>query len=308
MRVGVDIGGTKTEAVLLASDGTVAGLLRIPTGFGGEAVLATAVEAVSRVVISAGVDPSRVTSVGVGIPGAVDSERGRVSHALNLGVDALELGDLLSGELAVPVRVENDVNAAALGAFHVLELSSDDSMGYLNLGTGLAAGLVLRGELWRGSRGAAGEIGHILVDPSGPRDLDGQAGGLEVVASGSGIARQWATGEDNAVSAVLAAADAGDERAIEIRRRLFEGVATSVRILVLTVDVDSVVIGGGVSRLGDRLLGGVDEIFRSWAAQSPFIESLELSSRVRLLPESAPVAALGAAYLGARPLAARVGS
>jgi predicted NBD/HSP70 family sugar kinase len=157
---------------------------------------------------------------------------------------------------------------------------------------------VLRGELWRGARGAAGEIGHILVDPAGPLDLDGQHGGLESMASGSGIARQWATGEDNAVSAMLAAADAGDERALEIRRRLFDGVASAVRILVLTVDVERVVIGGGIGTLGDRLMRGVGEVFAGWSSQSPFIHSLELASRVSLVPAGTPVAALGAAHLG----------
>jgi len=295
MRVGVDIGGTKTEAVLIADDGTIAAQLRLPTGFGPESVVESAVRAVTEV---AGSSLGAVASIGVGIPGAVDSVSGRVSHALNLGVEYLELGAELGRRLGAPVRVENDVNAAALGAFHLLDLSPTASMGYLNLGTGLAAGLVLGGHLWRGSRGAAGEIGHILVDPAGPLDLDGQPGGLEVMASGSGIARQWGTGEDNSVTAVLDAADNGDERALEIRRRLFDGVATSVRILVLTVDVDLVVIGGGISRLGPRLLDGVDAIFAAWDEQSPFIQSLELSQRLRVLPADSPVAALGAAYLG----------
>ena len=299
LRVGVDIGGTKTEAVVLGPGGEIIGQLRVPTGFGAESVVATAVHAVTSVVGSSLAD---VTSIGVGIPGAVDTSLGRVSHALNLGVESLDLGAELTRALPleVAVRVENDVNAAALGAFHLLDLPVTASMGYLNLGTGLAAGLVLGGQLWRGSRGAAGEIGHILVDPNGPLDLDGQPGGLEVMASGSGIARQWATGESNSVTAVLDAADSGDDRAIEIRRRLFESVATSIRILILTVDVDLVVIGGGISRLGPRLLDGVDEVFDGWAASSPFIKSLDLPSRVRLLPEGSPVAALGAAYLGGR--------
>ena len=298
MRVGIDIGGTKTEAVLLADDGALAGSVRLPTGWGPEAVIASTVEAVTGLVASAGIRFEHLSTVGVGIPGAVDSRAGRVTHALNLGVEHLELGAELARHFAAPVRIENDVNAAALGAFHVLDLPATGSMAYLNLGTGLAAGLVLGGELWRGSRGAAGEIGHILVDPLGPLDLDGQPGGLEVMASGSGIARQWGTGEDNSVSAVLDAADAGDTRALEIRRRLFEGVATSVRILVLTVDVDLVVIGGGISHLGDRVLGGVGSILEAWGAQSPFIDSLDLPSRMRRLPEGTPVAALGAAYLG----------
>jgi len=298
LRVGIDIGGTKTEAVVVGDDGEVRGQLRLPTGFGSAEVIATAVAAVTGLADAAGVAPEDFSTIGVGIPGTVDSSAGLVTHAINLGVEKLELGAELTARLGTDVRVENDVNAAALGAFHALDLPATASMGYLNLGTGLAAGLVLRGELWRGARGAAGEIGHILVDPAGPLDLDGQHGGLESMASGSGIARQWATGEENAVSAMLAAADAGDERALEIRRRLFEGVASAVRILVLTVDVDRVVIGGGIGTLGDRLMQGVGAVFAGWSSQSPFIHSLELASRVSLLPAGTPVAALGAAHLG----------
>ncbi len=299
LRVGVDIGGTKTEAVLVDAAGTVLQSLRIPTGYGPEEVVASAIAAVTGVAAGS---LGEIRAIGVGIPGTVDSAQGLVSHAINLGIERLELGATLASHFGMPVRVENDVNAAALGAFHLLQQPVTASIGYVNLGTGLAAGLVLRGELWRGARGAAGEIGHVLVDPAGPLDLDGQHGGLEVVASGSGIARQWATGEENSVTAVLDAADAGDARAIEIRRRLFGGVAAAVRILVLTVDVDLVVIGGGLAKLGPRLMDGVQLVIEGWEAQSPFIRSLELARRVTLIPSDSPVAALGAAHLGAAHL------
>lgn len=299
MMVGVDIGGTKTEAVVVDHNGTVAGRARLATGYGSDAVVESAVAAISGAAAEAGVTVDTLATIGVGIPGTVDAASGLVTHAINLGIERLELGPVLWQRLGMPVRVENDVNAAAIGAFHALDQPATGSIAYLNLGTGLAAGLVLRGELWRGARGSAGEIGHVLVDPTGPLDLDGQRGGLEVVASGSGIARQWASGGDNPVAEVFDAANAGDERAIEIRRRLFEGVAASVRILVLTVDVDLVVIGGGLSRLGDRLLDGVRAVVDEWEAKSPFITSLELGARIALVPVDAPVAALGAAHLGA---------
>jgi len=295
LRVGVDIGGTKTEAVLVDATGAVIESLRIPTGHGPNEVVASAIAAVTRVAAESLAD---IRSIGVGIPGTVDSATGLVSHAINLGIERLELGATLASRFGMPVRVENDVNAAALGAFHLLQQPATASIGYVNLGTGLAAGLVLRGELWRGARGAAGEIGHVLVDPSGPLDLDGQHGGLEVVASGSGIARQWATGEENSVTAVLNAADAGDARAIEIRRRLFEGVAAAVRILVLTVDVDSVVIGGGLSSLGPVLLDEVRAVLASWEASSAFLASTRLSERVAIVPVDFPAAAVGAALVG----------
>jgi glucokinase len=297
VRVGVDIGGTNTDAVVLDDAGAIAHSLRLATGWGADEVLGTVTSAVRQLAGSAGVEPSQFLSIGVGIPGAVDAEHGTVTHARNLGVARLDLGALLAANLGATVRVENDVNAAALGAFHQLGLDDTRSLAYLNLGTGLAAGLVLGGKLWRGSRGAAGEIGHILIDPRGPLDVDGQPGALEVLASGSGIASQ----RPGAVTEMLEAAEAGDSIARDVRRRLFEGVASAVRILVLTVDVDVVVIGGGISTMGDSLLTPVRGLFAEWEAVSPFITSLGLGERVRILPPDSSTAAIGAAWLGRTP-------
>jgi predicted NBD/HSP70 family sugar kinase len=302
MRVGVDIGGTKTDAVAIDSAGSVVQRLRLPTGFGPAAVLATAIDAVTRLAVLADLDPTDFASIGVGIPGAVDSETGRVAHAVNLGLENLSLGEELSSSLGVAVRVENDVNSAALGAYHLLGAAigtpGAHSMAYLNLGTGLAAGLVLGGELWRGSRGTAGEIGHIPVDPTGPVCPCGQRGCLEMMASGSAVARQWPTSHPRPVQALFQAADAGDDLAIDVRDRLIENVASAVRVLVLTVDVDLVVIGGGISSLGAPLLDGVRAVLDGWASTSPFLASLELADRVELVPTGFPAAAVGAALVG----------
>jgi predicted NBD/HSP70 family sugar kinase len=295
VRVGIDIGGTNTDAVILDDAGSVAHSVRLPSGRGPDAVVRIATDAVLGLADLARTSPTSFATVGVGVPGTVDTASGTVAHARNLDVASLDLGRRLGANLGVPVRVENDVNAAALGAFHLLGLGSDRSMAYLNLGTGLAAGLVLDGELWRGSRGAAGEIGHILIDPAGPVDEDGQSGALEVMASGSGIGSQW----PGSVTDMLAAADRGEASAIAIRERMFGAVASAVRILVLTVDVDLVVIGGGISQLGNPLLGAVRSVFEQWEGGSPFLTSLRLGERVRILPPDSGVAATGAAWLGA---------
>jgi predicted NBD/HSP70 family sugar kinase len=199
------------------------------------------------------------------------------------------------------VRVENDVKAAALGAYHFMTAEAAPtarSMAYLNLGTGLAAGLVIDGALWRGARGAAGEIGHIPVDPNGVRCACGQRGCLETVASGSAIARQWATDDPIPARSLLAAAASGDRTAEAIRSRLVDNVAAAVRVLVLTVDVEVVMIGGGLSALGEWLLGEVRRVLASWAVESPFLASLELDRRVQLVPTGFPAAAVGAALVG----------
>ncbi len=303
LRVGIDIGGTKTDAVAVLPDGSVGRQLRLPTGFGPDAVVETAVAAVTQLAELAGTTIDDFRSIGIGIPGAVDGS-GRVSHAVNLGLEGLDLGRELTARLGRDVRIDNDVNAAALGAFHVHGASevrggsSSNSMAYLNLGTGLAAGFVLDGVLWRGSRGTAGEIGHIPVDPAGPECPCGQRGCLEMVASGSAIARLWPTDDPKPARALFSAAAAGDADAIAVRDRFVENVAAAVRILVLTVDVDTVVIGGGLSSLGAPLLDAVCGVLEAWEAASPFLASAGLSSRVTIVPQDFPAAAVGAALVG----------
>jgi glucokinase len=296
MRLGVDIGGTKTDAVAVDGAGVTTQRIRLVTGFGSLAVIETATAAISKIAELSGLEPSGFESIGIGIPGMVDSASGHVRHAVNLGLDGLDLGDAIAERLGVGVRIENDVSAAALGAYHGLGLTS--SMAYLNVGTGLAAGLVINGELWRGPRGAAGEIGHIPVDPNGALCSCGQRGCLETVASGSGVARVWTSDDQYPVRALFDAAEAGDAHATAIRAKLADGVAAAIRVLILAADVETVVIGGGLSHLGERLLDDVLGVLASWSATSPFVASLELGSRVQLVPNDFPAAAVGAALVG----------
>jgi glucokinase len=309
VRLGIDIGGTKTAAVAIGADGQVSDQLRLPTGFGADAVIETAVESVLRMSELAGLGAPAFDSIGVGVPGAVDGATGRVRHAVNLGFEGLELGARLTDRLGVEVRIENDVKAAALGAHHLLGLADGPlegerpahSMAYLNLGTGLAAGVVLDGRLHRGSHGIAGEIGHIPVDPAGAACACGQRGCLETIASGSAISRRWVTDAAQPAFELFEAAGRGDEAAVAIREEFLGGVAAAVRVLVLTVDVDVVVIGGGVSELGGALIDGVRRTLVRWAEASPFIESLGLDRRVQIVPPGFPAAAVGAALVGGSP-------
>ncbi|MDR5698282.1 ROK family protein [Agromyces aerolatus] len=301
MRLGIDIGGTKTAAVLVGVDGELSEQVRLPTGFGADAVVAAALNAVARMSAIAGVDARSFASIGVGIPGAVDSRTGRVEHAVNLGLDGLDLGDRIADRLGVAVRVENDVNAAALGAHHLLGQADGvpaNSMAFLNLGTGLAAGIVLDGQILRGGRGIAGEIGHIPVDPAGERCVCGQRGCLEVIASGSAIARRWPTTHPLPARELFDRAAAGDVHAVAERDRFLTGVASAVRLLALTTDVDRVVIGGGLTQLGDELADGLRDVLDRWSADSAFLASIGLAHRVQLVPPGFPVAAVGAALIG----------
>lgn len=297
MRVGLDIGGTKTDAVAVAASGALAGRVRLATGWGPEGVTQTVVDAVAAL-RREHIGSADITSVGVGMPGQVEPGTTRVLHAVNLGVAELDLAAAVGSRLGAPLRVDNDVKAAALGA-HALRGRAHETMAYLNLGTGVAAGVVRDGTLWRGRHGTAGEVGHISIDPHGPLCRCGQRGCIEALAGGASIARQWGRPTPLPVRDMMDAADAGDAAAQRLRAGLMTGVAAAVRILVLTCDVDVVVLGGGVSSLGDRLVTGVFEQLTSRAEASAFMRSLRLADRVELLPQGSVAAAFGAALVGA---------
>jgi glucokinase len=295
--VGLDVGGTKIDAVAVAPGGEIIARRRRPTGWGDDAVVASIVDVVGELAADGGFETSTVGTVGVGIPGVVDSDTGRVLHAVNLGVESLDLAGRVSALLAVPVRIENDVKAAALGAAALRGISG--SMAYLNLGTGVAAGIVMDGEIWRGSRGTAGEVGHLSVDPNGRLCGCGQRGCIETFCGGGALTRAWNRPGVHPVKDILDAADSGDERAVALRADLFHGGAAAVRALVLSADVERVIIGGGLTALGDRLHDGIRASLRAGAAASPFMRSLQLDERIELLPAGSPAAAFGAAVVGA---------
>ncbi|MDL9978982.1 ROK family protein [Microbacterium sp. ASV49] len=297
MRVGLDVGGTKTDAVAIDAAGNVQARVRRTTGWGPEAVAATVVDAVGALADELALPVAAFESVGVGIPGLVEPGTTRVAHAVNLGIVELDLAAAVAPTLGLPVAVENDVKAAALGAYALGD--GTGTLAYLNFGTGVAAGIVVDGVLWTGSTGTAGEVGHLSIDPDGPLCTCGQHGCVEAFSGGGTVARRWGRPGELPVRDIFDAADAGDAEAIVLRDGVAYGISAAIRALVLTVDAGTVVLGGGITMLGDRLMAVVGAQLEQSAEASPFIRSLRLDERVRVLPAGSPVAAIGAALLGA---------
>ena len=298
MRVGLDIGATKILGVVMAADGSIVAQARQDTVSGPDGILSSATGVLGS--LAANLDGVLPSQIGIGIPGIVDRERGAVRHAVNLGLgsDWFPLADELAARVGAgtEVVVENDLNAATWGA-HVL--SGADDLAYLSLGTGLAAGFVLSGTLRRGVHGAAGEIGHVPVDPEGALCSCGLRGCLELRASGSALTAAWpAQGKVPPSEALFNAAAAGNEAAIAARDRFAAGVAEAVRLLGLAVDPVVIIIGGGVAQVGEPLVQAVAQALRCQAAASPFLAALGLADRLRLLPGRPPVGAIGAALTG----------
>lgn len=298
LAIGLDIGGTSTKAGVIDAGGAIVGSTAIPTRPGADGVVATAAEAAYAVAAVAGLSIEDIGFVGIGIPGNVDPRRGSVVHAVNLGIggDRFELGPRLSALLDRPVHVENDVRAAALGADWYLadEGRPVDALAYLSIGTGIAAGYVEHGRVRRGSNLVAGEIGHIPIDPSGPRCVCGQVGCIEAISSGSAIERMWPTPGGSAATALEQAAREGDEEAARLWHGVLGGLGRAVLILGLTWDPRVVVLSGGVASLGERLHDALVQRLAEDAQDVPFLRALDLGRRLRVIEPSVPLGPIGA--------------
>ena len=300
--IGVDVGGTKTHAAAFDRHFNVITDLKVPTLTGGADQVG---ECIIETVAALQSNGQQLAGVGIGLPGIVDSSAGSVRHAINLGIgdDALDIVSRLNATLRAPCWIANDVDAAALGVYEILRRDNGGlrDLVYLSIGTGIAAGVILDGRIYRGQNGFAGEIGHFRVDPDGPQCACGLQGCLEAVASGAALARQWPpSGRHSSVEALFAAAGRGDGRATPILRRAVEHLTSAIHILALTFDVDRIVIGGGVADVGAALLmDALEEGLCRLQGRSPLTRALNLGDRIMLKPPE-PVGVIGAAALTRR--------
>jgi len=310
LRVGVDIGGSKVAVLVADATGAVVGRELAPSVAADPDLAIKQIAAVIRsAVAAAGATMDDVEAVGVGVPGRVDRTTGTVTFAVNLGWQHLPLGERLAATLGVPVAVENDVRTAAAGLHQRAPFGRIDDLAYLSIGTGISAGIVLGGRLHRGVRGVAGEIGHVVLEPGGPRCACGLDGCFEALAAGSAIARSArdavATGQSTTLATlaeptaedVFAAAAQGDGVATAIVDRATTWIARMVHALVLTYDVRLVAIGGGVSKAGDPLLDRIRAALDAICVGSPFARELLSETDVRLLSPDLEIGPWGAIAL-----------
>lgn len=294
--VGVDLGGTKIRSVVTIADGTILGEDIRPTDaeLGQQVVVDRLVESARAAVAASGIPLASIMAVGVTAPGTVDFDEGVLHQPPNLpGWDAVPLGRLLSTQLERPVFLENDANAAAYGEWRYGAGVGLKHLIYLTVSTGIGAGLILNGQMYRGADGAAGELGHMTIDLNGPPHNCGMIGCVEVLASGTAIARMAneavlagrseplkhlaaEAGELTAVE-VDKAADAGDPVAQEILARASHALGVGLANYINIFNPEAIVVGGGVTRIGRQLLEPAFELAKSRAFRLP-------SERVRLLP------------------------
>lgn len=270
--IGIDVGGTKIAAGVVTEDGVILEEQRRKTP-------ARDVEATLGAIVGLVKDLSSrhdVKAVGIGAAGFVSADRSTVLFAPNLAWRDEPLGTAVQSEVGMQVVVENDVNAAAWGEFRFGAGADVDDLLMVAVGTGVGGGVVVRGQLLRGSFGVAAEIGHLRVVPQGLPCGCGRHGCWEQYASGGALVRDArasvregdpllaaAGGDRKAISGPLITtqAQAGDPFCMsliaELGRWLGEGIASLAAVL----DPRVVVIGGGVSEAGNLLLSSVQGAF-----------------------------------------------
>jgi glucokinase len=281
LRGGIDLGGTKIQTAIVEPDGKVLGEARQPTPTsGGPADVARAMEEALREAASAaGVKPEALEGIGVGSPGDADEKTGVVANARNLpGWDgSFPLGETLSQALGAKVRVGNDVQVAVEGEY---ELGAGKEFGSLLgvwWGTGVGGGIILDGNPWLG-RGAAGEIGHVVVERDGARCPCGRRGCMEAYAGRAAMEAEahhrqekghetdlfklmHKHGKPRLTSGIWERAlDHGDKLTAKLLERAIMALGTGVASACNVLDVEAVVIGGGLGeRFGERYMEPLSE-------------------------------------------------
>ncbi len=281
LRGGIDLGGTKIQTAVVDARGEVLGKARrpTPTSGGPQDVAKAMAEAMREAAEQAGVETSALEGVGVGSPGDADEEGGVVSGAKNLPgwEGSFPLAEVLKETLGTEVRVGNDVQVATEAEFHLGAGREFQTLIGVFWGTGVGGGLVFDGKPWLG-RGAAGEIGHMVVKRGGAKCPCGRKGCLEAYAGRSAMEaearRQHEEGKHTDLFKLMEkhgkprltsgiwerALDHGDQLAEKLIERALEALGTGVASAVNLLDPEAVIIGGGLGvRFGDRYMEPLTE-------------------------------------------------
>jgi glucokinase len=302
LRGGIDLGGTKIQTAVIDSDGKVVGEARhpTPTEGGPEDVAAAMATALREAAADAEVETSDLAGVGVGSPGDADEKTGVVSAARNLPdwEGSFPLGKTLREALGTEVKVGNDVQVATEAEFHLGAGREFESLIGVFWGTGVGGGLILDGKPWLG-RGAAGEIGHMVVKRGGAECPCGRKGCLEAYAGRKAMEAEARRRHDDGEKTDLfklmekhdkprltsgiweRALDHEDKLATELIERAVEALGTGIASAQNLLDAEAVILGGGLGiRFGERLM-------------DPLMEEMDQHLFVNERPPAVRVASLG---------------
>ncbi|MEN2983463.1 MAG: ROK family protein [Dictyoglomaceae bacterium] len=281
--IGVDLGGTKINVLLVDEKGNILAREKRPTEVekGKDQVIKKIKEMIIKVLEEAKLGLGDIEGIGIGFPGIVDRERSVAIYAPNLGEEwkqEVPIGEIFSTFFDLPIEIENDVNLIAWAEWLVGAGKGTRTMLSIAIGTGIGSGIILDGKIWRGAHGIAGEFGHTTVLPDGPLCGCGNRGCIEAIASGSAIERYarnllpqhsesiiWklCNGDLNKVSVktILEAAERKDDLALHIFNYAGYYLGIALANYVHIIDPERIVIGGGVANVREYIAKPMREEF-----------------------------------------------
>lgn len=264
--IGIDIGGTTVKFAVIEEDGNVLKKWKIPTDTSdsGKNIIPDIEDAVEK-----NIDPTEISGIGVGVPGPVSRDGSTVIRAVNIGWGETPLGKELQKKFNVPVNLVNDANAAALGEMWQGAAAGKDNILFVTLGTGVGGGIIIDGHLVVGTHAAGGEIGHIPVYSKEHRVCGcGNINCLEAFGSANGLVttmkrilaeNKESRGEDFTTIDIFKWLADGDPLAKQAVAETVRYLGQALAAVINTVDIESVVIGGGLSGAGAALLDPLKE-------------------------------------------------
>ena len=272
-RIGIDLGGTNIAVGVVDENYQLLAQHSVPTlaQRSAEEVIRDMGDAVETVLAKAGITAADCESIGIGSPGTCDSEKGIVARAYNLGWFDVPICAMLRERFGIPVRLSNDANCAALAETVAGAAIGCKNMVLITLGTGVGGGIIIDGKIYAGMRSAGAELGHTLLVLDGEPCSCGRRGCWETYASATALIRQaekaaaqhpvslLALVEKMTGLAVFEAADKGDCEAQAGIDRYCEYVAAGFTDLVNALAPEMILLGGGISRQGERILAPIRE-------------------------------------------------
>lgn len=291
----IDVGGTNMVGAVLDLTGKL-----VYQGHtfsqGNELAEVRLVRLIEELLRGSGFNKEQFVGIGLGVPGVTDTTGQWVTLAPGLGWHEFNLGKLLEDTFCLPVWADNDVNAFLKGEHLMGSMVNVQNGIAITIGTGIGAGLLLNGEIYRGSRGAAGEMGYWVLDPSTRIQDQRGYGQFESFAAAPGITKRaqalieknthqsplldLADGDLTKITAekVFLAAHLGDEQAEQVVNDTVAVLGTTLANLSSVLDVEKIVIGGGVAEAGERLIGPIQERVNQLSPYPPTITKSSLGS------------------------------
>lgn len=264
MFVGIDVGGTGIKAGVVDENGRIVsrGSVESEAGSGG-AMLRGMYEAMLRALAVGCVSKADISAVGIGSSGICDNKRGEIVYSGNIAYKNTPVREYFMERIDARIDVENDANCAAIGEY-AANGGECENFVFVTLGTGVGGGIIINKRLYTGSNFAAGEIGHTVIFPNGRLCGCGRRGCWEAYASVSGLIRDaserggyFSTCGKIDGRTPFEAAENGIPEAVEVRDRWIENVAVGICNMVNIFQPDRLVIGGGISREGEKLLAPI---------------------------------------------------